>query len=347
MDISELQKDLLRKYRNVGSKVDKIWRAFTPQQRETCMRESTGDGQVLRHSADPGLGGLKFSIPEWNLKDITSDPGHFMTHFKFRATELLEKQLYEGVRGMPGDRLVAQRAPLRIRQHITRGYSGEMMSFLTGQNYGQCFRSSGPDGDRMLSEIDNLASVLLPRAEGEMIMHRQECLFILFNALVEEILDLDSETRAKKEPKPKKANKALVTAVSNLSIEPRALKVSISEIIGQAIEQKDAQCDYLDLLRSEPVVLNQLVTKLYYSRPELVPDERGRILPLLTDRYISTAFFEGINAAVRVIAIWEHIIVLLRLLENLDDKVKRPLILQELSNVCHLEFRRAQDAFKR
>lgn len=89
------------------------------------------------------------------------------------------------------------------------------------------------------------------------------------------------------------------------------------------------------------------MNKQYYSRPELVPDERGRILPLLTDRYISVAFFEAINASVKVIAIWEHIIRLLRLLEDMNDKVKRPLILQELSNTCHLEYRRAQDAFKR
>jgi len=64
LDVQELYHDLARKHRNVGTKVEAIWRNFTPKQREKAMRESVGDGKVLRHSRDPRLNGLYNFIPE-------------------------------------------------------------------------------------------------------------------------------------------------------------------------------------------------------------------------------------------------------------------------------------------
>lgn len=98
---------------------------------------------------------------------------------------------------------------------------------------------------------------------------------------------------------------------------------------------------------TEPVVLNHAANMANHSRPELVPDDRGRILPMFTDRYISIACFEIMSNAVKVIVTWEYIVRLVRMLEGLDDKVKWPLIVQELSNTCHLEYRRAQAEFRR
>jgi hypothetical protein len=36
------------------------------------MRESTGDGQVLKHSRDRSMGVVCDYIPEYNLRDMTS-----------------------------------------------------------------------------------------------------------------------------------------------------------------------------------------------------------------------------------------------------------------------------------
>ncbi|KAK3615295.1 hypothetical protein LTR56_026680 [Elasticomyces elasticus] len=82
------------------------------------------------------------------------------------------------------------------------------------------------------------------------------------------------------------------------------------------------------------------------SRPELVPDDRGRILPLIADRYLSIAFLEVLSNAVKIISTWDYITRLIRMLDGVDDKVKKPVIMQELSNTCHLEYRRAQTAFR-
>lgn len=73
----------------------------------------------------------------------------------------------------------------------------------------------------------------------------------------------------------------------------------------------------------------------------------GGFCPLITDIYISRAFFEVIRTALQVIVTWNFIVRLVTMLDGLEDKVKRPLLIQKLSNVCHLEYRRAQMAFQR
>jgi len=188
-------------------------------------------------------------------------------------------------------------------------------------------------------------NVLLPE-EAVRCIARQECTYKWYNHLIEEILDLDSESRPR-QMSSKKATKETGDAMAKLTIAPKPLKASISDVIAQAVEQRVASQDYLELLRCEPVVLNQAVNMTNSSRPELVPDDRGRILPLFADKYLSVAFFEVMSDAVKIISTWTYIVRLIRMLGGMDDKVKRPLIMQELSNTYHLEYRRAQTAFRR
>lgn len=129
---------------------------------------------------------------------------------------------------------------------------------------------------------------------------RQTMTLIFYNYLMEEILDLGSDTRATKESSAR-GERDLSGALANLTVEPKPLKASISEITAQADEQKATAEDYLELLRREPIVLNSAVNMTSGSRPELVPDDRGRILPVFADRYTSSAFFEVVDTAVKVI----------------------------------------------
>lgn len=115
-----------------------------------------------------------------------------------------------------------------------------------------------------------------------------------------------------------------------------------------AQEQKDALGDFLDLLSNEPVVLEHAVNSWFFSSPNLVADEKGRRRITHTDKHISAAFFEAIHNAVKNHAIWAYLGTLLTLLENSTiDKVYRGILLQELSNVVHLEYSRAQAVLKR
>lgn len=340
-DIPELHRDLARKYRNVGSKVESIWRNFTPKQRETAMRESVGDGIVLRHSRDygQGLGTLCEAIPEYNLRDMTPEPEYYLEMFKFRALTPLFHQLYEGANRMPGDRELLEKKSKRYE----KDYQYQKMVFFSDENYGERIQHK-PDFAGMQTPNADLG--LLSRAVGELIVHRQQALFVFLNDIVEEILELGSKTRSQKVPE-KQVNEALATAVSNLNVTPKPLKLSLPEVRAQAMESKAALEDYLLLLRTEPVVLNQAVNAAYWSRAELVPDELGRITAAFTDRHLSVAFFDAVTTAVKTIAIWEYILRLLQLLETAKDKVKKGTIMQELSNTCHMEFHRAQESFKR
>lgn len=104
MSIPQLLRDLQRKHRNVGSKVAEIWRTFTTKQRAEARRETVGDGKVLKNSRDPGLGGLKDVMPDWNLEDITSTARFFLDRLQFRVEADLHRQHAEGASSGPGDR---------------------------------------------------------------------------------------------------------------------------------------------------------------------------------------------------------------------------------------------------
>jgi hypothetical protein len=340
--VQELHRDLARKYRNVGSKVDAIWRKFTSKQRETAMRRSIWGGKVLKHSHDRSLGVLYVYIPEYNLRDMTSKPEHFLNIFQSRASTSLYDQLYEGVNGGPGDREVMEKTEMRK----TKVSKEAKTVFLEGEYYGHSFEPKGVSAlfPELPSERANL--IIIPTTLGQLIVYRQLFLHTVLNPIVGEILNLGSETRTMKPPE-KSPHEALATVFTNLNVQPRPLKSSLLEVRIQAMESKAALEDHLHLMRAEPIVLNQAVNAAYWRRAELVSDDQGRILPVITDRHLSAAFFDSVTKALKTIATWDYILRLLQLLEDVTDMIKRGLGMQELSNICHLEFRRAQDNFKR
>lgn len=236
----------------------------------------------------------------------------------------LHRQHYEGANGGPGDRQViqvqAQRRPDARKNEWT-------LFVDLGKDYGQYVKPNGAEGRRSLQDMAARYGLVVPANEGELIILRQTTTFIHYNHLIEEILDLGSDARARK-ASTKKSTDTTADAMAKLRIDSQPLKASLPDVITQAIEQKATLEDWLSLLRSEPVALNSAVNMAYHSRPELVPDDRGRILPLITDKYLSAAFFDVMKEAVKGILIWDYITRLLRLLDGLDDKVKRPLVIQ-------------------
>ncbi|KAF6811521.1 hypothetical protein CSOJ01_05654 [Colletotrichum sojae] len=188
---------------------------------------------------------------------------------------------------------------------------------------------------------------LIPEIPEKLILARQMYILQPMNIAIEVILEEGSKSRARKEP-PKAPIDAASAALTKLNIRERPTKMSLPELIASARDQKASLDGYLSLLSSEPVVLAYDVNFWFFSRPELVPDEKGRSLPQHTDRYITGSFFDAIHNAVKGAAIWNYID---RLLERLDghgkDKVQRAITLQEISNICHLEYARAQALFKR
>lgn len=95
-------------------------------------------------------------------------------------------------------------------------------------------------------------------------------------------------------------------------------------------------------------MLAHAVNIWFFSRPELVPDEKGRRLPVHTDKYISAAVLEAINSSIQGAAIWKYIASILGVLDKcVGDDASRVVLLQEISNICQVELNRAQTLFKR
>ncbi|KAG4263863.1 hypothetical protein FPRO03_09139 [Fusarium proliferatum] len=303
--IHELHDDLQRKWKAHGPQVETAWRPFNKAQRAKCMRAGSADGLVLKHSSDVSLGNVYKFIPEWNLEDITAPNSDFLLDIlKHRSTKILFEQYAEGVSGTLGDRHLIEKMVREKNLHHVDPFK-HSYTYFYDEKYGQRARPS--------------AAITILQ---------------LLNVMIEDILDQGSQTRARGGKKKQSKN----TPLSESASKQATVKPTTQEIVSIASDQKSSLEEYLSLLRTEPTVLCPGVNVQYFSRPELVPDEKGLSLPVHTDKYIGPAVFETIHHAVQGIAVWESITGLLDLLEKpFTDKLYESTILQELANICHFE----------
>ncbi|KXX74300.1 hypothetical protein MMYC01_208563 [Madurella mycetomatis] len=347
--LKELHGDLARKYRTHGAAIEKIWRSFDQNQRAQCMRAGAARGEVLRHSMDPSMGNVCKIIPEWNLRDVT-DPksDFFLDMLKHRATNSLFEQYMNGPNGSEGDHnVILSMIHTRGLRHVNP-FKHCYTFFLSEDHYGNSVRIVKDHAETLASFATPINhGFCVPQSTGELILERQITLIQCLNIIIDDILDLGSRTRDQK-ALPKKSDTAGLTAFSKLVIQSPPAKPLLADLLATAREQQVSLDEYLALLSTEPVVLAHAVNIWFFSQPELVPDEKGRRLPVHTDRYISSAVFEALHSAVKAAATWGYLARLLDLLERSSgDKAYRPIILQEISNVCHLEYDRARALFKR
>ncbi|KAI3575581.1 hypothetical protein IWW34DRAFT_703859 [Fusarium oxysporum f. sp. albedinis] len=344
--IRELHGDLQRKWNAHGPKVETAWRSFNKAQRAKCMKAGSADGVVLKHSSDVSLGNVYKFIPEWNLADITEPNSDFLLNIlKHRATKALFEQYAEGVSGTLGDRHLIEKM---VREKNLRHVDPfkHSYTYFYDEKYGESFTVQPKHLDEVMKglriAVDHGA--LIPRSLGELVLQRQINILQLLNVMIEDILDQGSQTRNRDGPKKQFKNAPLSESASKQA----TVKLTPQEVAAIASDQKSSLEEYLSLLRTEPTVLCPGVNVQFFSRPELVPDEKGRSLPVHTDKYIGPAVLETIHHAVQGIAIWECITGLLDLLEKRStDKLYKSTILQELSNMCHFEYARTQALFKR
>ncbi|KAG5814275.1 hypothetical protein H9Q74_002897 [Fusarium xylarioides] len=344
--IRELHGDLQRKWKAHGPKVEIAWRSFNKAQRAKCMKAGSADGVVLKHSSDVSLGNVYKFIPEWNLADITAPNSDFLLDIlKHRATKSLFEQYAEGVSGTLGDRHLIEKM---VREKNLRHVDPfkHSYTYFYDEKYGQSFTVQPKHLEEVMKGLRIAVDhgVLIPRSLGELVLQRQITILQLLNVMIEDILDQGSQTRTRSGAKKQSKNAPLSESASKQA----AVKLNPQEVTAIASDQKSSLEEYLSLLRTEPTVLCPGVNLQFFSRPELVPDEKGRSLPVHTDKYIGPAVFETIHHAIQGIAIWESITALLDLLEKPStDKLYKSTILQELSNMCHFEYARTQALFKR
>ncbi|KAI0534267.1 hypothetical protein GGR58DRAFT_65873 [Xylaria digitata] len=346
--VEDLQRDLARKYRTHGTRLKQLWRGMEPAQRARAMRAGTPDGVVLKHSRDASMGNVCKFMPEWNLRDITAAGSDFLLRMlEYRATKSLEEQYISGFDNSLGDYAhIVDMMRTRNLRHI-ESFPDCYTFFMDGDNYGRSFKILKEKEEALAGlkpAID--AGLCVPQSLGELVLLRQTYLLQSLNIMVEDILEVASTTRDQKEL-PKKSPDAAMTALSRVSIRSSDTKLDIHCLLDMALDQKAAFDDNLSLVCTEPIMLCHILNNWFFSRPELLADEKGRRLPAHTDRFISGAFLDTIHNCVRGAAIWNYMCRLLELHNASADKSLRAIILQEISNVCHLEYSRAQSMFKR
>ncbi|KAK0714406.1 hypothetical protein B0T21DRAFT_415643 [Apiosordaria backusii] len=345
--VVDLHSDLVNKYRKHAAGIERIWRTLSPAQRTACMKAGVLDGQVLEHPLDCKLGDTYKLVPEWNLQDITKEGSdYFLDLLRFRATTELWDQYAMGLNNGPGDHAHIEnlRPMYRLDNYFT-------VFLRKPGKYGRSFRIIRRDAEmmkRLIPAVD--AGLCVPQYTGHLILQRQEFLLMALNIMVRDVLEAGSKTRAQKAPA--KPDTAVTDALSKLQIQECKKKAksqpSLADLVATAHDQKDVLEEHLCLLSIAPGVLARAVSHCFLSRPELVPDEKGRRLPVYTDKYISGAILETLHIAVQDAVVWTYVSRLLELLEaKTGDKVYRAVIVQEISNVCHFEYRRAQSMFKR
>ncbi|GJC89494.1 hypothetical protein ColLi_12332 [Colletotrichum liriopes] len=345
--VKDLYGDLARKYTVHGPNVEEYWRSFSREQRIRCVKAGAKNGDVLKDPTDHALGNVYKLIPEWNLRDLT-EPGsdHFLNLLRHRSLKDPYEQYHSGPKDGPGDLEFIEEMMRTENLRMTVTYENCWSFFAGMEEYGKSYKVLYPSA---LADIDSYigTGAVIPQETGELVLMRQQHLLQIFNIIVEDILDEGSTARDSK-PRPKNSENATAEAFSKLQIRNAPVPLSLPDLIAYARDQKASLEDYLELLSSEPVVLAHDVNHWFFSRPELVPDEKGRTLPQHTDKYISGSVLDAVHSAVKGAALWAYIDRLLERFGDIGaDKVYRNIILQELSNICHFEFSRTQSLLKR
>ncbi|PWY81741.1 hypothetical protein BO94DRAFT_470188 [Aspergillus sclerotioniger CBS 115572] len=330
-DISKLVKtfhsDLKQKYDRQGTKVEKIWRTFGKAKREKILRAGAVSGRVLECPTDRGLGELYKLIPEWNLFDIT-EPGsdYLLDHLHYRATTSLTDQYDQGIDRAPGD---ADFIETSMRVHNLRckpTLQHSVTLFASEDDYGKSYSVSNcAEYEEVMTDMSAL------------------CFLRALNIIVDDILDEGSTVDRKVQ-----SENTVLHALSSLTLELKPEKLSLQELTARAADRKSALEDYHHLCCSEPEFLAHVVNVWYSSRPELVHDEKGRIIPPDAGKYIGMAMFQAMHSYLVGITIWDFICRLLRaLIDKPEEPAYRSLVLQELANVVSLEYKRVQSQLKR
>lgn len=214
------------------------------------------------------------------------------------------------------------------------------ISFQEGPNYGMTFKKS--------PELINSLRPCFPKSTGELVLIRQFRMLQFLNYMVEKILKECDQSREMQQKAAESAGAASLTAsLSTLSVGPKPSQYILSELVACASDQSAWLDDKMSGNRTDPFALTSAVQAMFDSRPGPVPDEKGHSWPMNVDKFISPTFFATIHESVKEASIWRCISCLVELLQSSTDKDFRTMVIYELSNTCHMEYRRAQNALRR
>ncbi|KAL7914656.1 hypothetical protein GGI35DRAFT_488720 [Trichoderma velutinum] len=335
--LQEVHSEFVRLYNEYSWQISAVWHIFDRNERARLF---------LDHCK-----GRPKSVmfPEMNLNDISTNPKFLMNHFKYRATTSLFQQYSVGLDGALGDgpfiiekleqkQLIPDESPPNYYTVFAEDWYGDNVKLI---------KESKETLEMMEPLIE--AGFCVPYATGALIYTRQYIMLLDFRFLILGMLHKSPRSWwTKQQWKTIKQEGTAAAAKLLLTTEKEPEKISAADLLIGAQKQKDYLEEYLTILRGEPSVLVYNANSWLLSRPELVTDDKGRRLPLEADKHISCAIFEVIRGWIQKFAIWSYIYNILEILNNADTNPDyKRVILQELSNICHFEYSRAQAHFVR
>lgn len=224
-------------------------------------------------------------------------------------------------------------------------HGGLMVVGYGVQEYGGVIERPVDNDDRMARPKDHC----VPAFNGFLALQRQiitlEFLVRVIKALIEGP-DKSSKTSEKAtEPAMPSLRLAMVTLMSGVGTP------SLAELAGTCRHYHTTRDDYLLALLQDSTFLTHQVGHLLSSRPELVPDEKGRRDRAASDRHIGAAFLDASHNAIKTVSVWRYMTHLMEVLVHLDSIPSHPKadqsVVREISNVCQLEYKRAQSLLRR
>ncbi|KAJ4365368.1 hypothetical protein N0V95_000515, partial [Ascochyta clinopodiicola] len=168
--------------------------------------------------------------------------------------------------------------------------------FTNEEKYGQSIKvKHGKESEVLPGLMPAIqAQLIVPQATGDLILMRQQYLLQSLIIIIEDILEtaisLEDQTKH-----GKKSDEVAIKAMAMLSVHSTTEVTGLPQLLVSSLECSLALEDYTNLLTTEPTVLASEVNFWFFTRPELVPDEKGQRLPVHTDRYISEALRPGID----------------------------------------------------
>lgn len=264
------------------------------------------------------LGKLCEVFPGMDLAYLSVSPNTLFDALKSRATRSLQQQFFTGTMGRAGDRgYILDRVARQKEKEdlVTDEPADDFYTFFTnGDKYGRSFRISSLSkmGKGVRTEVDAAfrAGLCVPRSVGNLVLKRQISILSSLNALVDGILDAGKGRKAAE----------MIKALDKLVIGQSEAQPSPSAPSAMAMDHEASLEEHLERLTTEPAVFAHSVNDCYISRPELLPDEKGRMLPATADKYPSWAVFDAVHHAVRSVAIWSYITRLVDHLTSLPDR---------------------------
>lgn len=102
--LKELHRDLARKWKLHGPRMQQTWRSLNAKQRKEALQAGQFEGRMLEHPRDESMGNVYLFMPEWNPRDLSRpDSDYTLDFMKHRATTSLWDRYAGGINGSPGD----------------------------------------------------------------------------------------------------------------------------------------------------------------------------------------------------------------------------------------------------